>query len=287
MMTGGASSSDLPYRLAWRSRSLRTGAHRSTRAGSGGVYRDLASLFAYPDPRRIDMRQSLRDPFEQLYVRRFEERSAIGVTVLLDVSASMSFSGATRKMALAVDLVGAISASARRTGDTFALMGCDAEVRPELVFPPFRARARQIAMIERLDTFEPRRSGSQGLIAAAERLPPRRNLVFVISDFFMAEAQLSALFEALSMHDVLPIMMSDSSEMAALPEWGLLALADLETGRRRLVAMRPSLKADWVRKSEARRIALRRISARHGRDPVELTDRVDWDRLGAALLAGV
>ncbi len=66
---------DLAYRLAWRSRAVRAGAHRSTHRGTGGLFRDLASLLEHPDPRRIDVRQSLRDPFEAIHVRRFEQRA--------------------------------------------------------------------------------------------------------------------------------------------------------------------------------------------------------------------
>src|SRR5262245_45957151 len=122
-------TADLAYRLAWRSRAVRAGAHRSTHRGAGGLFRDLASLLEHPDPRRIDVRQSLRDPFEAIHVRRFEQKSAVAVTMLLDVSGSMSFAGRTRKMRLAADLAAVIAASARRTGDTFSLIACDEAVR--------------------------------------------------------------------------------------------------------------------------------------------------------------
>src|SRR5690349_19661192 len=104
---------DLAYCLAWRSRAVRAGSHRSTHRGGGGLFHDLASLLDHPDPRRIDVRQSLRDPFEAIHVRRFEQKSAVAVTMLLDVSASMSFAGRTRKMRLAADLASVIAASAR------------------------------------------------------------------------------------------------------------------------------------------------------------------------------
>jgi uncharacterized protein (DUF58 family) len=243
-------------------------------------------LINHPDPRRIDVRQTMRDPFEQVHVRRFEERSAVAVTVLLDVSASMSFVGRTRKMALAVELVRVLAASARRTGDTFALYGCDRAVRPELSFPPSRSRVREQDMLARIAEFRPLHGGSSGLLEAAETIAARRGVVFVISDFFMDESEHDALFQALSAHDVIPIALSDSSEMSALPDWGLLALRDLETGRRRLVVMRPSLKTEWGRRSEARRTTLRSVAARYGREPIELKDAVDWERLGAALLCG-
>jgi uncharacterized protein (DUF58 family) len=277
---------DLPYRIVWRSRSMRQGSHRSTQSGAGGLFRDLATLLEYRDPRRIDMRQTLRDPFGTLHVRRFEEKSQIGVTMLLDVSGSMAFHGAARRMALAADLAQVLATSVRRAGDTFALYAADDQVREELCSPPARSRAGEADMVVALRAYVPERKGASGLIDAALRIGRKRSLVLVVSDFLLPEDQLEALFEALSPHDVLPIRLVDSQENARLPSWGLMELADLETGRRRLVAMRPSLKAEWQRRIEARRSFFRSLAARYGREPFEITDTIRWDLLGAHLATG-
>ncbi|MCC7250902.1 DUF58 domain-containing protein [Hyphomicrobium sp.] len=277
---------DLPYRIVWKSRALRQGAHRSVQSGAGGMFRDLATLIEYNDPRRIDLRQSLRDPFETLYVRRFEEKSQIGVAMLLDVSGSMGFHGAARKMALAAELAQVFATAVRRAGDTFALYAADDTVREGLSVLPTRSRAGEADMVAALRAFVPARRGAAGLIDAARRVGRKRNLVLVVSDFLLPEDQLEALFEVLSGHDVVPIRIADSRESAALPSWGLVELADLETGRRRLVAMRPALRAEWQRRYEARRSFFRRLAARYGREPFEITDAIAWDRLGAHLAAG-
>ena len=277
---------DLPYRIVWRSRALRHGAHRSVQSGAGGLFRDLASLLEYNDPRRIDLRQSLRDPFEALHVRRFEEKSQIGVVMLLDVSGSMGFHGAARKMALAADLAQTFATAVRRAGDTFALYAADETVRDELSVLPTRSRAGEADMVARLRAWVPERKGAAGLIEAARKVGRRRNLVLVVSDFLLPEDQLEALFEALAGHDVVPIRIADSRESLRLPAWGLVELADLETGRRRLVVMRPALRAEWQRRFEARRSLFRSLAARYGREPFEITDRIPWDRLGAHLATG-
>lgn len=277
---------DLPYRIVWKSRALRQGAHRSTQSGAGGLFRDFANLLAYRDPRRIDLRQTLRDPFEALHVRRFEEKSQIGVTMLLDVSGSMGFAGSARKMDLAADLAQAFSAGVRRAGDTFALYAADEAVHEELFVPPTRSRGGEAAMAAALRAFKPSRKSASALVEAAFRIGRRRNLVLVVSDFLLPENQLGSLFEALNHHDVVPIRISDSREGANIPAWGLLDLADLETGRRRLVAMRPSLKAEWQRRIETRRSFFFALAARYGREPFEITDEIAWDRLGVHLAAG-
>lgn len=277
---------DLPYRIIWRSRALRHGAHRSTHAGAGGMFRDLASLLEYRDPRRIDLRQTLRDPFGGLHVRRFEERSQIGVTMLLDVSGSMGFAGAARKMGLAAELAQVFAASARRAGDTFALYCADEVIREDLSVLPQRSRAGEAQMVDAIRGYVPVRKGARGLVEAARRVGRKRNLVLVVSDFLFAEAEFEDLFEALSAHDVVPIRISDSRESPHLPSWGLLELSDLETGRRRLVVMRPSLKAEWQRRIEARRSLFHSLAARYGCEPFEVVDRIQWDLLGAHLAAG-
>lgn len=277
---------DLPYRIVWRSRALRQGMHRSVQSGAGGLFRDLASLMEYNDPRRIDLRQSLRDPFEALHVRRFEEKSQINVVMLLDVSGSMGFHGAARKMALAADLAQVFATAVRRSGDTFALYAADDGLREELSVAPTRSRAGEADMVAALRAWVPEPKGAAGLVDAARMVGRRRNLVLVVSDFLLPEQQLAAVFEALAGHDVVPIRIADSRESARLPAWGLVELADLETGRRRLVAMRPAIRAEWQRRFEARRSLFRSLAARYGREPFEITDSIPWDRLGAHLAAG-
>lgn len=277
---------DLPYRIVWRSRTLRQGIHRSSQWGAGGLFRDLVSLSEYPDPRRIDLRQSVRDPFETLHVRRFEEMSQIGVAMLLDVSGSMGFKGHTRKMALAAELAQVFATAVRRAGDTFALYAADDAVRNELGSPPTRSRVGEEEMVAALRAFVPGARGATALVEAARKVGHKRNMVVLVSDFLLPEAELEALFEALAPHDVVPIRLVDSRESMSLPSWGLVELSDLETGRRRFVAIRPSLKAEWQRRIEARRSFFNSLAARYGRAPFEITDRIRWDRLGAHLATG-
>jgi uncharacterized protein (DUF58 family) len=277
---------DIPYRLAWRTRAVRSGAHRSVVAGAGGMFRDLTSLLDARDPRRIDLRQSLRDPFEMIHVRRFEQTSAIAVTVLVDISASMGFAGRARKLALARELARVISAAAIRTGDTFALMAADARVHGDVTLTATRSRTGAARAIDRLCRVPVRGNGARGLVQAAALTGTRRGLVFLVSDFLMPAADLAAIFAALSRHDVVPIALYDSAEIDALPNWGLMELEDLETGRRRLVMLRPSFKDAWHRRIEARRSDFRALARRFGRDPFEVTNRIDWERLGAHLTAG-
>lgn len=275
---------DVPYRLAWRTSDVRIGAHRGKIEGAGGLFRDFDLLMRSPDPRRIDLRMSARDPFGTLYVRRFEQKTAITVYALVDLSASMRFAGGTRKMNVVADLVGALAASARRIGDSFGLIGCDEGIISEFLFQATRSRGGEAEMIERLRSFAPTGHSAEGLLEGASYIAGRRKLVFVISDFYMPLHLIEALFEALSQHDVVPIVLKDRGEVEDLPRYGLVSLTDLETGRRRLLAMRPSLRAEWQRKAAEHARALRVLAMRYGRPPFEIVGPINWDRLGAYLM---
>ncbi|HWM31261.1 MAG TPA: DUF58 domain-containing protein [Methyloceanibacter sp.] len=291
-MTGGRPSSsegpspqvDVPYRLAWRTSDVRIGAHRGKIEGAGGLFRDFDLLMRSPDPRRIDLRMSARDPFDTLYVRRFEQKTSISVYALVDLSASMGFEGGVDKMQVVADLAGALAASARRIGDNFGLIGCDEKIIPEFFLPATRSRGGEAEMISQLRSYVPTGHSAEGLLEAAGYVTGRRKLVFVISDFYLPLPLIEALFEALSQHDVVPIVLKDRRELEDLPRYGLISLTDLETGRRRLLAMRPSLRAEWLHKDAEHARALRALAMRYGRPPFEILGPINWDRLGAYLM---
>jgi uncharacterized protein (DUF58 family) len=280
----GVPQSDVPYRLDWRAAGVRIGAHRGKVEGAGGLFRDHDLLVRSQDPRRIDLRMSLRDPFENLYVKRFEQKTSVTVYALVDLSASMGFAGSVDKMGVVADLCGALAASARRIGDSFGLIGCDETIVPEFLLPATRSRGTEADMVANLRAFVPSGQGAEGLLEGASFLAGRRKLVFVISDFHLPLDLIEAVFEALSEHDVIPIVLRDPREMRDLPRYGLVSLADLETGRRRLYAMRPSLRAALMGEEAKAAKALRAVAMRYGRPPFQVVGRIDWDKFGAYLM---
>lgn len=280
---------DIPYRVPWRAAGVRIGAHRGTVEGSGGLFRDHDLLVRTKDPRRIDLRMSLRDPFENLHVKRFEQRTSVTVYALVDLSASLGFSGSVRKIDVAADLCGAIASSARRIGESFGMIGCNEKVVPACFWPATTSRGAEAEMVASLRGFSPADQGTlgrgaHGLIDAAAFIAGRRKLVFLISDFYLPFGTIEAVFEALSEHDVIPIVLRDPRELRDLPRYGLVSLADLETGKRRLYVMRPSLRRALIREEAENAKRLRALAMRFGHPPFEVAGRVDWDRFGAYLM---
>lgn len=266
----------LPYALRWRPRGQRSGAHPAAGEGGDGRFHGLAPLLARPDPRRIDIRASIRDPFEAIHVRTFAPRRAITVTALVDLSGSMGFGGLSGEVAR---LAACLAASAVAGGDAFCLMAADDAPRPDLFIPPTRRRGLARDVLQRLSGAGRAGAGARGLRAAVEEMPRARGLVFLVSDFLMPDTDIAALLDALFRHDVIPVVVRHTATEGGLPRFGLLDLIDAETGRRRLVLMRPGLRARWRAAAEVRRAALDALFARYGHAPFPLTDRFDPDAL--------
>ena len=53
----------------------------------------LVSLQQYPDPRRLDLRASIIDPYKRWLVREFKQKSSVSVFAIVDLSASVRFNG--------------------------------------------------------------------------------------------------------------------------------------------------------------------------------------------------
>jgi uncharacterized protein (DUF58 family) len=276
----------LPYKLRWRPSGALIGAHPGLGEGDGGEFRRLVPLLRHPDPRRIDLRATFRDPTGELHVRQLAPRSAISVVAIVDLSGSMGFEGRVRRMHVVAELCATLAASAYRMGDRFALIGCDSDVRDDLLIPPTRRQGLEFDVYDRLMRAEPRGASTRGLLAAADRLPNRRTFVLLISDFQMPLVQVNEVLDALWRHDVAPIVARDLGEEHDLPAWGLVELKDLETGQRRLTVMRPALRQAWRRAARSRQAALDRLFEQHGRAAFHLVDRLDIDALTEYLMAG-
>ena len=270
---------EIGYRLDRRTGGIHPGMHPGSESGGGLEPLRHATLLDGRDPRRLDLLASLRDPLRRLLVRRYRQRASIRVYVLADLSASVGVRARGDRMTVLADLVSALGYSAARAGDAFAFIGCDEHVRDELVLPPTRATGAWIDLAARLKAFTPRGRGTGGLLEALRMVGGRRSLVFLASDFHFPLALLDTLLAGLARHQVVPVVLADSGESEPPPGFGLVRVADAETGEERTLVMRPALRRRLREEFERRREALSRCFAAHGVLPVELADRFDADRV--------
>ncbi|MGE3775193.1 MAG: DUF58 domain-containing protein [Gammaproteobacteria bacterium] len=268
---------EVHYKVHWRTRGGHPGHHASARQGGGLEFRKHVPLLDAPDPRRFDVHASLRDPFGQLQVRVFQQRSAIPVIAIVDLSASMRVGGSRSKLARAAEFVACLGYSASRTGDAFGVIGCaDGGVAP-LYAPPSANPALAVEAAATLREVAAPGRDADGLLAAAPLVGPRRALVFLVSDFHLPLAFVEQLLGTLAYHDVVPVLLRDRAEHARLPNWGLARVRDAETGLHRLLVLRPSLKRRLDEHAQACHDALLQLFTRRARLPIVIAERFEAD----------
>jgi uncharacterized protein (DUF58 family) len=265
------------YRVSWRARGSRPGHHAGLRHGAGMEFSGHAPLHAAPDPRRVDVRASLSNPFGGWLVRLYRQRASIPVWLIADLSASMGFVGVRRKFDMLLDLAQSLSYSVQRTGDAFGLIGCGSGVLPQFVLPATHARGACAEMLARLTRHEPDAPDARGMLAAADLLGRQRALVFLASDFHFSLDVVDALLSAFGWHEVVPVVIRDEAECERLPAFGLAQLRDAESGRQRTVWLRPRLREAWRKNWAIRCAALDACFARHHLRPLILSEAFEPD----------
>lgn len=255
------------YRIGFKPGGVLPGAFGGTIPGSGQQLRAVVPLKDHPDPRRLDLRATLRDPLHRLWVRDFLQNTALKVVVLADLSASMSYRGTYDKYRQLRQISVTLAHSAFHGGDAFGFFAADEKPRVELALPPRVNRGAADWIVRRLDETVPSGGSARGLLDLQAQLPRRHALVFVISDFNWPDADHAALFKGLVQHEVVPVVLWDPSEFERLPRRGIAALQDIETGERRFVWLRPSLIEAARSASASRENRLRNACRRAGRVP--------------------
>lgn len=275
------------YRLPARFGGARPGAHRGASLGSGQAFADHRRLLDRPDPRRLDLRASLRDMRHEWLVRIQRQRTAVPVHALIDLSASMHFGADKTKLEVAAEFVEALGQSVFRAGDALGVMGFDAGAREDVFMPLRQARGLGSAMATRLRGLRPQQAGQgsvQGLEACVARLARSRGLVFIVSDFHWPVDKLGGVLDLLAPACVVPMIAWDPAETEPPDARALLAVSDAETGERRTLWLRESLRTRWREAVAARRAQLHALFAAHGAAAFHLDGRFDAEALSRHFL---
>jgi len=280
---------DFYYRLPVRAGGQRPGSHPGSSQGNGQEFVTHATLYSRPDPRRLDVRASLRDVRGDWLVRVMRQRVGVPVWLAADVSASMVFGPARSKLAVLADLARAIGASATRVGDAAGLVAFDHHERPDLHVPAAMSRGIGHVMAAALD--DPRlaaeaqageRHGGDpvdGLAAALGLLAGRQCLVFLASDFHFPLARLDAALDPLSRAFIVPVIVWDPAETEPPPLNGLVSLRDAENAGRHALWLRPRLRTEWRDAVAERRATLAAYFSNRGLRPFWVHGAFDADAM--------
>lgn len=270
---------EFSYHIAWRSRSRRPGRHKSNQRGMGMEFRGHTTLLAYPDPRRIDIRQTIRDPLEQVHVRIFNQKSVTPVFVLCDMSGSMQYGSKQRKISIAADIAQSVAQSATRNRDLVGFIGFDDVVREDWLCTLSAKPHTAIEMAENLRDYAPPSVGNGGLIETINLLPRERSLIFMVSDFHMPINMLEESLILMLRHHIVPVVLWDSTEYKDLPEFGIANVTDPESGAKRTLFLRKAYRERILQSFADRREAIVNLFLRFDMQPFFVENSFDADQL--------
>ncbi len=244
------------------------GAHPGKIVGSGQLFKHHTSLIASPDPRQLDLRASVLNPFEQLLVKNFQQQSRLDVFLVADLSASMAYHGQYNKQQVLVDCLLSIAQSAHAMGDRFGFVGCGQSIDPKLLISPANLQQGRVSELAKMVKKISLKGQAESLLQAANYLPSRSSLVFLLSDFYMPILKIQQQMQTLNQHTVVPLVLWDQKEAADLPPWGIVKFADMEQGTTRTLFMRPALQQKIMRKFDQRKQKLRHCFRSFGCEPL-------------------
>lgn len=267
------------YAVPWKSRSMHIGDHRGTLRGLGDEYKDHASLTDYPDLRRMDVRQSLRDPYEQIYVRTYHQNNTTPVYVLGDLSSSMQFGRPKRKLDVLLETASSIAYSANLAGDPFGFIAFHRRVDEAYSSPLSHHVFQHFSTLSQLSDYQPGPQTAEGILDVPYFLSGHRSIVFWISDFHMPLSLIEQALIELSGHQVIPLVLWDSQESSNLPKFGFSTMIDPESGQKVTLFFRAALRQQFIAAFERRQAELTQLFLKFESPPMFFSGDVDAEAM--------
>lgn len=265
------------YQIPWKSSSIHFGEHRGTQRGLGFEFKGNVPLIDYPDARRVDLRQTLRDPYEQVQVKLFNQDNTTPIFAVCDLSSSMQFKGQGRKLDLAKEIAASIAYSAFDKSDVFSFIAYNSHVIEDLTLSLSHHVHQSFEVIEQLGEYKKMHVGSEGILEVPEYLSQNRGLVFWISDFHMPIPMIEQALNAMSAHQVIPIVLWDDHEYKKLPKFGFGNMIDPETGLNRTIFFREAIRVQFEEAFAVRKQALEALFTRFDSQAIYISGKYDSD----------
>jgi len=260
------------YQISWKSSSIHAGDHRGSQRGLGFEYRGNVSLIDHPDARRMDLRQTLRDPYEQIQVKLFNQDNTTPIFAVCDCSSSMQYKGYVRKLDLAMEVAASVAYSAFNAGDVFSLIGYNHEVLEDFTLPLSHHVYQSFELIDQLKNYKQMHIDADGILEVPQYLSQHRGLVFWISDFHMPLELLEQALNAMSVHQIVPVVLWDDQEYKKLPKFGFGNMLDPETGMSRSIFFRDSVRKQFEAVFMKRKEQLENIFASFDYQPIYMKE---------------
>ena len=159
------------------------------------------------------------------------------------------------------------------------MVAFDAHEREDLFVPALLSRGAGTLMAAALKHCKGSAGGIAGLQEAAARLAGNHGLVFLVSDFYFVLDRLDEVLDALAPAFIVPMIVSDPAETDPPRDNALLAVQDVETGARRTLWLRPSVRNRWRESVERKSAELNQLFAARAIRPFHLCGTFEGEAL--------
>jgi len=247
---------------------LFAGQYESAFKGRGMEFAEVREYQIGDDIRTIDWNVSAR--FCRPFVNVFHEERELTVILILDLSGSQLFGTKGKfKRELMAEVAGMLAFLAIRTNDKVGAILFSSGV--EKYIPPKKGASHVWRLIKEIFTYEPQdlNTNIDAVLTYLNRVAKRHTILFLISDCMDTGFEKSLRLTA-KKHDLTVIRVTDPAE-EVLPEVGMIALKDPETGETALINSNSKrLRERWRTYRKEQRDYLTDLFRRAGIDHVEL-----------------
>lgn len=226
---------EVDYYVRWHSSQHEFGIWSSRRAGGTADFEAIAEYQFGDNPRSINWSATARTGFHRILKNTRLTETNLAVFLLVDLSPSMDF-GTVRvtKRRLAAELSAVLTHAAWRCGDRVAFVGYGSDV--EVEWPLRNPKDYRLLIPQKILETRADGHGQAGLSPALLRLPAKRALVFLLSDFQEDFGEIEESLKPVARrHDVVPVVLWDPREKILPAKRYITVLKDLETGKTRAV----------------------------------------------------
>ncbi len=272
-----AKIAEVDYYVRWYSGQHDLGIWPSRQLGGSAEFETISEYQVGDNPRSINWSATARTGGRRILKNTRLTESNLAVFLLVDLSQSMDF-GTVRvtKRRLAAEISAILAHAAWRCGDRVGFIGYGSDV--EIRWPLRNPKDYRLLIPQKV--LETRSNGNRGagLAKALSRLPGKRSLIFLISDFQEDfEGIERALKPVALLHDVVSVVIWDPRERILPEKWCIAALKDLETGRSRTIWLGGmGRKAAFQKRIEAKEQGLKALFRSLSIDALWINQETDY-----------
>lgn len=249
------------------------GEYHSAFKGRGMVFSEVREYQYGDDIRQIDWNVTARTG--DTFIKIFEEEREQTLMLLVDISASGIFGSQQRKSDVITEMCAVLAFSAIKNGDKVGLVLFSDRI--EKVVLPKKGRLHVLRLIRELYTAKAEGKGTDINVPLrfVNRLLKRKAIIILASDFFAPDYEKSIKITN-KKHDLIAVSVADPLE-ENLPNLGIVALMDAETGQKRLIdtsskTLRNSYKAKRLEEIALRKDKFRKLQI----DAVDIQTNISY-----------